>query len=284
MSQTAGTESATPTSRAGRDLPIAIGVGLVLLALVAGSLLWRKELFFVLVAVVCAVALWELSVAFKRHQITVPLIPMLVGGIGILVSAYLAGAEALLVAFMLTAGGVAIWRAMDGVGAAALRDATAATFATAYVPFLGGFVMLILAAPDGASRAALFVLLSVASDTGGYVAGVLFGRHPLAPTVSPKKSWEGLVGSLLTSMIVGVFAMLYVFNASWTVGVLLGAAAVATATLGDLSESLIKRDLGLKDMGRSLPGHGGVLDRVDSMLLSAPLIYVLMLVLLPEAT
>jgi phosphatidate cytidylyltransferase len=283
MSQTAGTTTAAPTSRTGRDLPIAIGVGLLLLAVVAGSLMWRKELFVVLVALVCGAALWELAAAFRRRKFTLPLLPSMVGGVGILVSAYLAGAEALLVAFMLTAGGVAIWRALDGGGSAALRDAAAATFATAYVPFLGGFVMLILAAPDGEWRVALFVLLSVASDTGGYVAGVLFGRHPLARTVSPKKTWEGIAGSLLLATMVGVAAMLYVFDTHWSTGVILGGAAVATSTLGDLSESLLKRDLGLKDMGRLLPGHGGVLDRIDSMLLSAPLIYALMIVLLPEA-
>lgn len=278
------TVAAPTTPRAGRDLPIAIGVGLGLLAVVLASLWWFKEAFIVVVALACGVALWELAHAFRRRAISLPLVPMLVGSVGILVSAYLSGAEALLVAFMLTVGGVVIWRVLDGTGPAALRDASIATFAVAYVPFLAGFVMLMLASPDGELRVALFVLLSVASDTGGYVAGVLWGRHPLAPTVSPKKSWEGLGGSLVLAGAVGGVAAWFLFDRHWAIGVVLGVAAVATSTLGDLSESLLKRDLELKDMGRILPGHGGVLDRLDSMLLSAPLIYILFLVLLPTST
>ncbi len=197
------TVAAPTTPRAGRDLPIAIGVGLGLLALVVASLWLRKETFIAVVALAVGVALWELAHAFRRRNIALPLVPMLVGEVGILVSAYLSGAEALFVAFMLTAGGVVIWRALDGAGPAALRDASIATFAVAYVPFMAGFVMLMLAQPDGVWRVGLFVLLSVASDTGGYLVGVLIGRHPLAPTVSPKKSWEGLAGSLVLAGAVG---------------------------------------------------------------------------------
>ncbi len=283
MAETAGSVAQPVARRAGRDVPIAVGVGLGLLALAAGALLWHKEAFIGLVALACGAALWELSHAFRRRQIELPLVPMLVGAVGILVSAYSSGAEALLVAFLLTTGGVVIWRVLDGAGPAALRDAAAATFAVAYVPFLAGFVMLMLAAPDGQWRVALFVVLTVASDTGGYATGALLGRHALAPTVSPKKSWEGLAGSLVLAAAVGVVGVWWKFGAPWTVGVVLGVAAVATSTLGDLSESLLKRDLELKDMGRLLPGHGGVMDRLDSLLISAPLAYVLQLLLLPKA-
>ena len=275
--------AAPAPSRAGRDLPIAIGVGLALLAAVVASLWWRKELFIAFAALACGVALWELAHNFRRRRIALPLVPMLVGTVGILVSSYLSGPEALLVAFMLTAGGVVIWRVLDGTGPEVLRDASIATFAVAYVPFMAGFVMLMLARPDGVWRVGLFVLLCVASDTGGYVAGSILGRHPLAPTVSPKKSWEGLAGSIVLAGAVGAVGVWLVFPTHWALGIVLGIAAVATSTLGDLSESLLKRDLALKDMGRVLPGHGGVLDRLDSMLLTAPLIYILFLVLLPTA-
>lgn len=271
------------TSRAGRNLPVATGVGLGLLALVGASLWFRKEAFAVLAVVACAAALWELAQAFLRRGVHLPLLPLVVGEVGILVSAYTSGPEALLVAFLLTVGGVVVWRVLDGGGAQALRDAAAAAFAAAYVPFLAGFLMLMLAAPDGAQRVALFILLVVGSDTGGYAAGVLAGRHPLAPSVSPKKTWEGLAGSLVLSSAVGVVGMVWVFEASPMVGVALGVAAVATATLGDLAESLLKRDLALKDMGSLLPGHGGVMDRIDAMLLTAPLVYLLLLVLVPAA-
>ena len=281
MAESAGTEilpAAASTARAGRDLPIAIGVGLGLLGVFAASLIFRKEGFILLAVLACGAALWELAQAFTRRGIHIPLLPLLVGTVGILISSYTSGPEALLVSFMLTAGGVVVWRVLDGSGPAALRDAAAGTFATAYIPFMGGFVMLMLAEPDGAKRVALFVLLSVANDTGGYVAGVLLGRHPLAPSVSPKKSWEGLGGSLVLAGLVGAVGMAWAFGASPLVGIALGVASVLTSTLGDLSESLIKRDLELKDMGTLLPGHGGVLDRLDSLLLTAPLVYLLLLV------
>ena len=283
MAESAGTEilpAAASTARAGRDLPIAIGVGLGLLGVFAASLIFRKEGFILLAVLACGAALWELAQAFTRRGIHIPLLPLLVGTVGILISSYTSGPEALLVSFMLTAGGVVVWRVLDGSGPAALRDAAAGTFATAYIPFMGGFVMLMLAEPDGAKRVALFVLLSVANDTGGYVAGVLLGRHPLAPSVSPKKSWEGLGGSLVLAGLVGAVGMAWAFGASPLVGIALGVASVLTSTLGDLSESLIKRDLELKDMGTLLPGHGGVLDRLDSLLLTAPLVYLLLLVAL----
>src|SRR5665647_2953590 len=186
-------------------------------------------------------------------------------------------------AFMLTAGGVVVWRVLDGGGAEALRDAAAATFAAAYIPFMAGFVMLMLDQPGGDRRVALFVLLAVASDTGGYTAGVLLGRNLLAPSVSPKKTWEGLAGSLLLASAVGAVGMVVAFDANPLIGIALGLASVLTATLGDLAESLIKRDLELKDMGSLLPGHGGVLDRIDSLLLTAPLVYLVLLVTVPGA-
>lgn len=272
----------TPT-RAGRNLPAAVGVGLGLLAAVAASLLFRKEIFGVVAVVAVGVGIWELAQAFARRGVHIPLLPLLVGDIGILVSAYVAGPEALFVAFVLTVGGLVIWRVLDGTGPAALRDATAGAFAAAYLPLMGGFVMLMLAAEDGAARVALFVLLCVANDTGGYAVGVLIGRHPLAPSVSPKKTWEGLAGSVVLACVVGVLGVHLMFDGDPALGALLGVAAVAVATLGDLAESLLKRDLELKDMGSVLPGHGGVLDRIDSLLLAAPVIYLLLHALQPVA-
>lgn len=272
------------TSRAGRDLPVATLVGLGLIGVVTASLTIRKESFVLVTALATAAAMWELAHAFARRGIHLPLLPLLVGVPGVLLSAYVAGPEGLFVAFVLTVGGVVVWRVLDGPGPAALRDAAAATFATAYLPFLVGFVMLMLAQPDGDRRALLFVLLAAASDTGGYAAGVLAGRHPLAPSVSPKKSWEGLAGSFVLAGSIGALGMVWAFDANPVIGVALGAAAVLTSTVGDLAESLLKRDLELKDMGSLLPGHGGVLDRLDSMLLSAPLIYLLLMVAVPVGT
>lgn len=269
------------TPRAGRNLPVATVVGLGLLAAVGGSLFWRKELFLCVVLLALGAAMWELAQALGRRDIHLPLLPLLVGTVGVVVSAYTAGAEAQLVSFMLTVGGVVVWRVLDGNGPGALRDVAAGTFAAAYLPFLAGYLVLMLQMGDGAYRVALFILLVVASDVGGFAAGVLFGRHPLAPSVSPKKTWEGLAGSLLLACAVGAVGMRLAFHANPLIGLALGLASVATATVGDLAESLIKRDLELKDMGSLLPGHGGVLDRIDSMLLSAPVVFTILLVTLP---
>jgi len=279
MSQTA--IAATRTPRPGRDLPVAIVVGVAMLLAVVASLFIRKEAFAVVAVLAVCAGLWELAQAFTRRNIHLPLLPLLVGAIGILVSAYTAGPEALFVAFMLTVGGVVVWRVLDGSGQPALRDATAGAFAAAYLPFLGGFVMLMLAEPDGPSRVMLFILLCVASDVGGYTVGVLLGRHPLAPSVSPKKTWEGLAGSIVLACVVGVVGIQVAFGGEPLVGVFLGLATVVTATLGDLAESLLKRDLELKDMGRLVPGHGGLLDRLDSLVLTAPAVYVVLTVLQP---
>ncbi|KQR11072.1 phosphatidate cytidylyltransferase [Cellulomonas sp. Leaf334] len=279
MSQTA--IAATRTPRPGRDLPVAIVVGVAMLVLVVASLFIRKEAFAVVAVLAVSAGLWELAQAFTRRNIHLPLLPLLVGAIGILVSAYTAGPEALFVAFMLTVGGVVVWRVLDGSGQPALRDATAGAFAAAYLPFLGGFVMLMLAEPDGASRVMLFILLCVASDVGGYTVGVLLGRHPLAPSVSPKKTWEGLAGSMILACVVGVVGVQLAFDGEPLVGVILGLATVVTATLGDLAESMLKRDLELKDMGRLVPGHGGLLDRLDSLVLTAPAVYVVLTVFQP---
>lgn len=279
MSQTA--IAATRTPRPGRDLPVAIVVGVAMLVAVVASLFIRKEAFAVVAVLAVSAGLWELAQAFTRRNIHLPLLPLLVGAIGILVSAYTAGPEALFVAFMLTVGGVVVWRVLDGSGQSALRDATAGAFAAAYLPFLGGFVMLMLAEPDGAARVMLFILLCVASDVGGYTVGVLLGRHPLAPSVSPKKTWEGLAGSMILACVVGVVGVQVAFAGEPLVGVILGLATVVTATLGDLAESMLKRDLELKDMGRLVPGHGGLLDRLDSLVLTAPAVYVVLTVFQP---
>jgi phosphatidate cytidylyltransferase len=147
-----------------------------------------------------------------------------------------------------------------------VRDATASVFSAFYVPFLGGFVVLLLREDRGALGVVTFILVTIASDIGGYAVGVLFGKHPMAPVVSPKKSWEGFAGSAVSCVLVGWATVVYLLDGRWWVGVLLGLVAVVMATLGDLCESVIKRDLGIKDMSAIIPGHGGLMDRLDSVL------------------
>jgi len=267
----------TKALRGGRHLPTATLVGAGLLAVIMASLLIRKEAFIVVAAAVTCLGLWELDKAFSTRRIRLPLVPLAVGTFGVCLSAYHTGLEGLIVSVMLTIAAAAVWRIVDGGGGAAIRDAAGATFAVAWLPLMVGFVMLILASDQGEWKVLLLILLAVANDVGGFFAGSAFGRHPLAPTVSPKKSWEGLAGSFVLTLIVALVGV-RLLGLDPVSGAILGVLTPVSATLGDLAESLVKRDLGLKDMGSLLPGHGGVLDRIDSMLLTAPFVYVVLTV------
>ncbi|MGH9251934.1 MAG: phosphatidate cytidylyltransferase, partial [Acidimicrobiales bacterium] len=212
--------------------------------------------------------------------VQVPIVPVLLGSVLMLVGAYVGGYQTLVVALGLTVVAVLVWR-LGEQGPGYVRDATAGVFAAVYVPFLAGFAMLLLRPDDGPWRVLTCILVVAASDTGGYVAGVLAGRHPMAPTVSPKKSWEGFAGSVVGCVGVGVLAVVVLLDGRWWAGAVLGAAAVVTATLGDLGESMIKRDLGIKDMSELLPGHGGIMDRLDSLLPTAPIAWLILTALVP---
>lgn len=260
--------------RAGRDLRAAIGVGLLLLALLAASLAWRPEVFVGLVAVAVVLGLQELARGFEAHGISIALPPLWVGGVGMVASAWVGGGPALMVAMILTAATVVVWRAIDGGGRLSARDAAASVFSAAYVPFLISFAVLIVRHPEhGVLLTITYILMVVGNDTGGYIAGVLFGSHPMAPSISPKKSWEGAAGSAVLATAVAWVMLVQILDAPWWSAPLLGLLAVVSATTGDLAESLIKRDLGLKDFGQLLPGHGGILDRLDSLLVTAPVCY-----------
>jgi len=266
--------------RAGRNLPAAIGVGAGLGAIAIASLLFRKEIFVALVSIAIVLAAWELCTALALRGISVPVFPLAVGSVGMLVSAFVAGGDGLLVSFSLTAFGLLLWRLLEGLQGA-LRDVTAGIFAAAYLPFLAGFAILMLTQDDGAFRVLTFLAVAVASDVGGYVAGVLVGQHPLARSVSPKKTWEGLAGSVLACLLVAIPMVQRLLHGTPAAGVALGIAIAIAATIGDLAESMLKRDLGIKDMSSLLPGHGGILDRIDGMLLAAPVAYLLLTALVP---
>jgi phosphatidate cytidylyltransferase len=196
--------------------------------------------------------------------------------------AWYGGADALPYGLLGTAVTVLVWRLGDGPGGYQ-RDIVPALMIAVYVPFLACFVALLLDPPDGNWRVLAMLIGVVLSDTGGYVAGVFLGRHPMAPSVSPAKSWEGFAGSVLACGGGGVVMLYLMFDAAWWKGALFGLAIAAAATLGDLTESLLKRDLRIKDMSNLLPGHGGLMDRLDSILLAAPTAYVLLTVLTPPA-
>jgi phosphatidate cytidylyltransferase len=259
----------------GRNLPVAIAVGLALGGLVILTLLTMPITFLILVAVIVGLAMTELRHVLATRQTTIPMIPIAVGGALMFALAYWHGPRDLVAALGITFIAVLAWR-LPGGAAGYVRDTTAGIFTLIYLPLLASFVALMLAQPHGAHRALLFVILVVCSDTGGYFSGIVFGRHPMAPTISPKKTWEGLAGSAVLCLAAGAIGMRFLLPGAVWQGLLLGAAAVIAATTGDLVESMIKRDLETKDMGSILPGHGGVLDRIDAMLIVAPVAWLLM--------
>ncbi len=266
------------TGRAGRNLPWAIAIGVGLLTLVGVFIFLPQPFLIGLIAVAVAVALWELAGAFGRANVSLTLPPLWVGAAGILVCAWQVGVEAMTVALFLTMLACAFWRIMDGGGLTALRDVLVSSFAAMYVPFLAGFAVL-MHVHGGPWPVVIFLLGTISNDLGGYITGVLFGKHPLAPSVSPAKSWEGFIGSVAMSAAVVAVGM-HLLGIAWWVGIVTGVVSAMLATIGDLGESLIKRDIGLKDMSNLLPGHGGIMDRLDSLLVTMPLYYVVFLLAL----
>jgi phosphatidate cytidylyltransferase len=266
-------------SRAGRNLPAAFAVGGGLAAVVLASLLLWRPSFLAVILIAVGVATWEMARSVRVTGIHPPLVPLLAGGAAMPVAAWFWGLEALSLTLLATVLAVVVWRLADGP-AGYQPDVSAGTLIAVYVPFLAGFAALLAAAPDdGHWRLLLMLAVVVLTDTGGYVAGVRFGRHPMAPVVSPKKSWEGLAGSLLAAAVGGAIGLPVLFGVGWWWGVLFGLLVAAAAVLGDLAESLLKRDLGVKDMSGLLPGHGGLMDRLDSILFAAPTAYLLLGVL-----
>jgi phosphatidate cytidylyltransferase len=264
---------------AGRNLRAAIGVGLGLGAVIVVSLFIVKAVFVGVVVAAVTVGLWELTSRLaERKGIHAPLVPLAAGGIAMVVAGYLKGADGAWVAMALTALAVLVWR-MAQPPDNYLRDVTAGLFAAFYVPFLATFVVMMLAADDGPRRVLTFLLLTIVSDTGAYAVGWRFGRHKLAPRISPGKTREGLLGAMAFAMVAGALLMEYAIDGGhWWQGLFLGLAAATSATLGDLGESMIKRDLGIKDMGTLLPGHGGIMDRLDSLLPTAPVVWLLLVI------
>ncbi|MGV9211783.1 phosphatidate cytidylyltransferase [Micromonospora sp. RB23] len=271
------------TGRAGRNLPAAIGVGLALGALIVVPLAVYPPAFLPVIAAAVAIGIWEMARAVRRSGAHPPLVPLLAGGVLTVGLAWFAGPDALSLGLLVTVLGTMIWRLGDGP-AGFQRDLTAATLIAVYVPFLAGFAALLAAAPDDGRLRILATLIAVVlSDTGGYAAGVSFGRHPMAPSISPKKSWEGFAGSVTAAALGSALLLWLMFDLAPWWGALFGVAVSCAAVLGDLAESMIKRDLGIKDMSNLLPGHGGLMDRLDSILFAVPTAYLLLVIFVPVA-
>lgn len=269
-------ESETKTSRAGRNLPAAIVVAVLLGAAILISLFTVRQAFIGVVAVALAFGTFELATALgSAAGIRVQLAPVVLGGQAMIWLAWPYGANGTLIALAVTVLLCLLWRLSQGADGY-VRDVGASTLTLVYLPLCGAFAAMLVLPLDGAGRVLAFMLGVVASDVGGYTAGVLKGKHPMAPSISPKKSWEGFAGSMLAGIVVGSLTLTLLLDGALWQGMIFGAAMVLTATLGDLVESLIKRDLGIKDMGDLLPGHGGIMDRLDSLLPSAVVAWVLL--------
>lgn len=266
--------------KAGRPLWQAIVAGLLLGGVFLASLLWLVELFVVFVTALVVVAVFELATALRTKGRLRSRWP-LVGLSGAMVPlAFYFGPEGQLWAFLGAIALVAIIRALRPLFdkpslESTLPDIGVAIMVLGYVPFLAGFAVAIAALPGGQLWVLAGVVIVVAVDTGAYVTGLSFGRTPMAPKISPKKTWEGFAGSLIAALIAGSLLGTLMLGVPLWVSLLLGAVLVGSATLGDLVESLIKRDLEIKDISSWLPGHGGFLDRVDSMLPSMAMLYVM---------
>ncbi|KIP53925.1 phosphatidate cytidylyltransferase [Leucobacter komagatae] len=272
--------------KAGRNLFLAIGVGLLLAAVFVGSLLFLESLFAVFVALLVGVAAVELATAFRVAGRRVPRIGVAVSALSMVAAAYFYGAEGLLLSLFAAAALLTIWRVIEGLIARTdvepktlIRDIFSGLFALVYVPFLGSFAILLRSAPDGEWWVFALVLVAVSVDIGAYAAGVTLGRHKMTPRISPNKTWEGFAGAAVAAMVAGVLITITALDQPWWIGVILGALVLLTATGGDLTESLIKRDLNVKDMSNWIPGHGGLLDRLDSLLPSTVVVYGLALIL-----
>jgi len=232
------------------------------------SLAFLPWLFVIVVIATMLIAVHEVVTAFAGVGVRVARTPAFAATVVVPAVAYVWGPVALIAATGVAIISVLIWRMRRGYEGY-VRDVTASVFTIAYLPFMAGFLSLTLSADDGPARIVVFILLTISNDIGGYAAGVLFGRHPIAPQISPKKSWEGLAGSVLLQAIVGALCFVLIFDAPWWQGVVVGLVMTVSATAGDFAESAIKRDLGVKDMGSFLPGHGGMMDRFDSLIPNA---------------
>lgn len=273
-----------PKNGPGRDLPAAIAVGvglgaLVILAIWAGPLAW-----YAVVAVAVGGAMWEVITRLRENSYYIPRTLLIILGQAMVWISWPLGAPGL-VAVYVTAVLILMFGRLFHNGRHRppinyLRDMSVGIFVLTWIPLFATFAAMLslISTPvaSGAASIVVFMLCVVASDTGGYIVGVMFGSHPMAPAVSPKKSWEGFCGSIAFGVIVGALSVHFLLHRSAWVGALMGLGLVICASLGDLVESQFKRELGVKDMSHILPGHGGLMDRLDGMLPSAMVTWVAM--------
>lgn len=272
-------------ARTGRNLPLAILIGLGLGVLLIGSLIFIKALFMIFTGALIAFTTFELASALRFAGRDVPRWPSVIAGLASVPAAFYLQDQGRWLVVLGAIVFVALWRLAESLAKNHKADAkdlwkdvAAGTFVQVYVPFLGSFAVLLAAQNGGEWWALAFLIVVISVDIGAYASGLSFGKHPMAPRISPKKTWEGFAGSVIAALVVGVLVSLFMLHEPWWFGLIFGGVLVFTGTIGDLTESLIKRDLGIKDISTWLPGHGGFLDRLDSILPSAAAAYVLFVI------
>ena len=266
------TDQTQPTSshgRAGRNLVSAVAIGILLgVGFVLLPILFAPWVFSFVIAIALVIAANEIVRAMAGRGIHLVVVPLYAGVAAVPLAAYWWGVLPMVATFGVAVLLVLGWRLAQGPEGYVV-DVAATLMALCYTGLMGGFAALMLGSTQGGLRIITFVVLTICSDIGGYVAGVLAGKHPIAPQLSPKKSWEGFVGSLVLQGVAGVALFVALFDKPWWQGLITGLVLTVTATAGDFVESAIKRDLGVKDMSSLLPGHGGLMDRLDSLLPNA---------------
>ncbi|WP_241985651.1 MULTISPECIES: phosphatidate cytidylyltransferase [Cryobacterium] len=272
-------------ARTGRNLILATLIGLALGLFMLFSLIFIKDLFMVCAIAFVGFTAFELAQALRHAGRNVPRVPVVLASVGVVPAAFYLGAAGQWLATLAGIVLIGLWRLallLRKEHRAPARDVRGdiggGFLIQSYVVFLGSFSVLLVAQPDGQWWTLAFLLLVISSDTAAYAAGLSFGKHRMVPTISPKKTWEGFAGAGVACLGVGVLLSVFMLGQPWWFGLIFGAVILLSATFGDLAESLIKRDLGIKDMSSWLPGHGGFLDRLDSILPSAAAAYALYLI------
>jgi phosphatidate cytidylyltransferase len=273
------------SARTGRNLILAVPIGLLLGLAMVASLIFIKELFMIVAVVIVGFTAFELASALRHAGRKVPRIPVVLSAVAVVPAAFYLDSAGQWLATLCGIAFIALWRIVEmcwpanrAPARSVLRDMGAGFLIEIYVVFLASFAVLLASQDGGQWWTLAFLLLVILADTGAYAAGLSFGKHPMAPTISPKKTWEGFLGAAVVCLIAGVLLAIFMLGQPWWFGLVFGSVILVTATFGDLAESLIKRDLGIKDMSSWLPGHGGFLDRLDSILPSAAAAYALFLI------
>lgn len=258
--------------KAGRKLLPSIGVSVALIMLVWGALAKYPVIFAAIVALAMVLGVREMVGALKKAEIALSFPALALASIGMASAAWFGGVNGLAVATAIAFPWLLALLLPQGPENF-IRNASAYALTLIYIPFLAGFLILLARPHNGLERVMTFVVLIACNDTFAYLTGLALGKHYMAPKISPKKTWEGFIGSIIFTTVAGAVAFHYILDAEMWIGALAGVLVVVSGTSGDLIESAIKRDLAIKDMGDLLPGHGGVLDRIDSILYAAPALW-----------